>query len=187
MSALKQAILDDNSLAIQTLVGTRPGCINDTGSPSSVWLAVQRHRTNALKTLLELGADPMLSHQEISPLYIAASHGYLDYIQLLAMHVPINAIARRNGDKAIDAAILHHQMACIHYILQQIPTIEELQSLATKYTGYYQPLILEEGRRRAHLAAIRNILHCQTQTAQQTHLTLPADVHMPIGDMIPIK
>jgi len=181
---LKQTIHDDNSQAIEKLIKVHPKYVNGTGSPSSIWIAVQRHKTEALKTLLELGADPMLAYQEILPIFIAASHGYLDHIQLLSKYMSVNAVANRNGDKAIDAAILHHKMECIHYLLQQIPTVEELQSLANKYTGYYQPIILEEGRRRARLVTIRHILHNQTQTQQQTHLILPADVHLPIGDMI---
>ena len=184
---LQLAIHDDNSQAIKTLVTTHPECVNGMGSPSSVWTAVQYRKTNALKTLLELGADPMLTYQEILPIFIAASHGYLDHIQLLSKYMPVNTIANRNGDKAIDAAILYNKIECIHYLLQQIPTVEELQSLANKYTGYYKPIILEEGRRRARLVTIRRILHNQTQTQQQTNLTLPADVHPPIGDMIPFK
>jgi len=184
---LEQFIQQDDHIAIKELIKRHPDCINGAGSPSSIWLCVQYGQRNALKALLELGADPMLAHRGIMPIYIAASYGNVEIIQILGQYMSVNGIAADDDAKAIDAAILYNRTDCIKYLLQQIPSKEELETLANKYAGYYQSMILNEGRRRARLGAIRNIMVHQTQTSSQTELILPADVHPPIGNMIPLK
>ena len=184
---LHHYILQDDHNSIKGLIKKHPECINGTGSPSSVWLAVQYAKMNALNTLLQLQADPMLAYQGVMPIYTAAAYGNIDILRLLGKYMSVNCIASCNGSKAIDAAILYNRIDCIQYLLKQIPSKEELESLANKYTGLYNGMILSEGRRRARLVAIKRILKRQTQTNNQTELILPADVHPPIGNMIPLK
>ena len=184
---LHHYILQDDHNSIKGLINKHPECINGTGSPSSVWLAVQYAKMNALNTLLQLQADPMLAYQGVMPIYTAAAYGNIDILRLLGKYMSVNCIASCNGSKAIDAAILYNRIDCIQYLLKQIPSKEELENLANKYTGLYNGMILSEGRRRARLVAIKRILKRQTQSNNQTELILPADVHPPIGNMIPLK
>ena len=51
---------------------------------------------------------------------------------------------------------------------------------------WFVDILVEEGRRRRDLVAQRRTLQ-QAQTPKQTVLTLPADVHIHIRDMIPIQ
>ena len=60
---LEQFIQQDDHIAIKELIKRHPDCINGAGSPSSIWLCVQYGQINALKALLNLGADPMLAHR----------------------------------------------------------------------------------------------------------------------------
>ena len=184
---LEHFIQQDNHSALEKLIKQYPECLNGIGSPSSIWLAVQYGQINALKALLKLGADPMLAYQGVLPIYMAAAYGNVEIIQILGHYMSVNCIASTDDAKAIDAAILYNRTDCIKYLLRQIPSKEELETLANKYTGYYHLLILNEGRRRARLGAIRNIMLNQTQTSSQTELILPADVHPPIGYMIPLQ
>jgi ankyrin repeat protein len=106
---LIHAAREGDTAAIRTLVakGASPNEAGGVNGWTALEHAVHKNQLASVDALLAAGADPNLPDPKgTTPLIMAAGYGYKPIVQILLRHGANPHVANRDGQNALDAAII---------------------------------------------------------------------------------